>query len=199
MHFLSWKLSITFQISRVVPGKHVFGMCHIRKINPVCTKFDERFFLTQTGSPITLVSAGPCSFHPSRLLVFVVYTYIFQELILFVLNLMKDFFLHKLVCQQHWCQQYLAHFTLPNFSCLQFTLQWPFSSDINIKTLLFYKLTTAWKLSKYGVITGPYFPELTPYLDTFHAMNIISALICLILASVCYVYGSYDFPSIRFQ
>ena len=40
---------------------------------------------------------------------------------------------------------------------------------------------TAWKVSKCGVISGPYFPvfslntekngpEITPYLDTFHAM-----------------------------
>ena len=39
---------------------------------------------------------------------------------------------------------------------------------------------TAWKVSKYGVISGPYLPvfglimeiitpEITPYLDTFHA------------------------------
>ena len=42
-------------------------------------------------------------------------------------------------------------------------------------------LFTAWKVSKYGVISGPYFPvfelntgkygpEITPYLDTFHAV-----------------------------
>ena len=41
---------------------------------------------------------------------------------------------------------------------------------------------TAWKVSKYGVISGPYFPvfglntgkygpEITPYLDTFHAVR----------------------------
>ena len=41
---------------------------------------------------------------------------------------------------------------------------------------------TAWKVSKYGVISGPYFPvfspntgkhgpEITPYLDTFHAVK----------------------------
>ena len=41
---------------------------------------------------------------------------------------------------------------------------------------------TAWKVSKYGVISGPYFPvfrlntgnygpEITPYLDSFHAVN----------------------------
>ena len=43
------------------------------------------------------------------------------------------------------------------------------------------KYSTAWKVSKYGVISGPYFPvfnpstgkyepEITPYLDTFHAV-----------------------------
>ena len=43
--------------------------------------------------------------------------------------------------------------------------------------------TTAWKESKYGVISGPYFPvfspntrkygpEITPYLDTFLAVYI---------------------------
>ena len=42
-------------------------------------------------------------------------------------------------------------------------------------------LSTAWKVSNYGVILGPYFlifvlntgkygPEKTPYLDTFHAV-----------------------------
>ena len=41
------------------------------------------------------------------------------------------------------------------------------------------RLYTAWKVSKYGVISGPYFPvfspntgkygpEITPYFDTFH-------------------------------
>ena len=41
------------------------------------------------------------------------------------------------------------------------------------------EIYTAWKLSKYGVISGSYFlvfssntgkygPEITPYLDTFH-------------------------------
>ena len=37
------------------------------------------------------------------------------------------------------------------------------------------KLATAWKMSKYGVIFGPYFPvfvpEKTPHLDTFHAVG----------------------------
>ena len=41
---------------------------------------------------------------------------------------------------------------------------------------------TAWRVSKYGVISGPYFPvfglntgkygpEITPYLDAFHAIK----------------------------
>ena len=46
---------------------------------------------------------------------------------------------------------------------------------------------TVWKVSKYGVISGPYFPvfspntgkyepEITPYLDTFHAVIIYKAI-----------------------
>ena len=46
------------------------------------------------------------------------------------------------------------------------------------------KAATAWKVSKYGVISGPYLPvfnpntgeygpEITPYLDTFHAVMLI--------------------------
>ena len=37
-------------------------------------------------------------------------------------------------------------------------------------------IITAWKVAKYGVISGPYFPvfgsEITPYLDTFQAVYI---------------------------
>ena len=44
------------------------------------------------------------------------------------------------------------------------------------------KTVTAWKVSKCGVISSPYFPvfglitvkygpEITPYLDTFHAVG----------------------------
>ena len=46
---------------------------------------------------------------------------------------------------------------------------------------------TAWKISKYGVISGPYFPafslkigkyepEITSYLDTFHAVMLFSTV-----------------------
>ena len=51
-------------------------------------------------------------------------------------------------------------------------------------TSIYYKIITAWKVSKYGVISGPYFPvfstntekygpEIAKYLDTFHAVHII--------------------------
>ena len=52
---------------------------------------------------------------------------------------------------------------------------------------------TTLKVSKYGVNSGPYFPgfglntgryrpEITPYLDTFHAVTVVG-LISLVLAS----------------
>ena len=40
-------------------------------------------------------------------------------------------------------------------------------------------LSTAWKVSKYGVISGPITgkcgPEITLYLDTFHAVEALSS------------------------
>ena len=55
--------------------------------------------------------------------------------------------------------------------------------DSIAETLEFVDLDTAWNVSKYGVISGPYFPvfsrktrkygpEIIPYLDTFHAMRL---------------------------
>ena len=49
------------------------------------------------------------------------------------------------------------------------------------KLMLIREISTAWKVSKYGVISSPYFPvfglntgkygpEITPYLDTVHAV-----------------------------
>ena len=42
--------------------------------------------------------------------------------------------------------------------------------------LTFPKIFIMWRVSKYGVISGPntgnYGPEITPYLDTFHAVFI---------------------------
>ena len=57
------------------------------------------------------------------------------------------------------------------------------SKDISLKSLGI----TAWKMSKYGVFSGPYFPvlglntgkygqEKTPYLDNFHAVSSPSKL-----------------------
>ena len=66
-------------------------------------------------------------------------------------------------------------------------------------------IPTAWKVSKYGVISGPYFPvfglnterflwisvfspstgkygrEITPYLDTFHTVPVLSLRFCVLL------------------
>ena len=50
------------------------------------------------------------------------------------------------------------------------------------------RIQTAWKVSKYGVISGPHFPvfglntgkygpEITPYLDTFHAVTILQLVL----------------------
>ena len=61
------------------------------------------------------------------------------------------------------------------------------SSNVNCIyiSMIILELITAWKVSKYGVISGPYFPvfelntgkygpEITPYFDTFHAVNFSS-------------------------
>ena len=64
---------------------------------------------------------------------------------------------------------------------------------LKVATLKFYKFkhnykdkcNTAWKMCKYGAVSGPYFsafspntgkygPEITPYLDTFHAVRLDS-------------------------
>ena len=41
-------------------------------------------------------------------------------------------------------------------------------------SMKYYEINTAWKVSEYGVISGPYFPvfglNITPYLDTFHTV-----------------------------
>ena len=46
----------------------------------------------------------------------------------------------------------------------------------NVYLLEVIILYTVWKVSKYGVFSGPYFPafgpEKTPYLDTFHAVSV---------------------------
>ena len=53
---------------------------------------------------------------------------------------------------------------------------------------LFLAVHIAWKLSKYGLFTRPYFPicglntgkyglESTPYFDTFHTVSILGYLV----------------------
>ena len=73
---------------------------------------------------------------------------------------------------------------------------------------------TAWKVSKYGVISGPYFPvfgqnmeiygvfspntgkhgpEITPYLDTFHAVIGQSRKVALFKNDLTYSFLNKDF------
>ena len=71
-----------------------------------------------------------------------------------------------------------------------------FFDSIFCSTCIPTYVTTAWKLSKYGAFSGPYFPvfgqntgkygqKKTPYFDTFHAVNrkslVNTALIKIIL------------------
>ena len=44
---------------------------------------------------------------------------------------------------------------------------WPFSGDLTSGVK-----GTAWKVSKDGVNSGKCGPEITPYLDTFHAARV---------------------------
>ena len=56
------------------------------------------------------------------------------------------------------------------FSCVFRTLLSIYDEWLNLKNI-----NTAWKVSKYGVSSVPYFPvfwpEKTPYLETFHAVE----------------------------
>ena len=69
--------------------------------------------------------------------------------------------------------------SVDSFSCAWFDLS-P-SSSLLFSNFLFFCLT-AWKVSRYEIFSGPYFPvfrtntgkygpEKTPYLDTFHAVR----------------------------
>ena len=64
---------------------------------------------------------------------------------------------------------------------------------------VFLKTDTAWKVSKYGVFSGPYFPvfspntgkygsERTPYLDHFHAVwTLLERKLCTLSCSKCLI------------
>ena len=69
------------------------------------------------------------------------------------------------------------------------------------KNVKYFYTFTAWKVYKYGVISGPYFhvfspntgkygPEITPYLDTFHAVNFVSKY-QKILSKACNFYLAF--------
>ena len=66
---------------------------------------------------------------------------------------------------------------------------------------------TAWKVSKYGVFSGPYFPvfspntgidgpEITPYLDTFHAVTVLLLIIYQIQFSMFPTLLPFSKPSV---
>ena len=72
---------------------------------------------------------------------------------------------------EHWSLMCLSNFSVwedkyAKYIDSWFTL-WPNDGSNEIRY-------TAWKVSKYGVFSGPYFPafgpEKTPYLETFHAV-----------------------------
>ena len=76
---------------------------------------------------------------------------------------------------------------------------------------------TTWKVSKYGVISGPYFPvfspntwkywaEITPHLDTLHAVSVylivlatISKLILFYVGMLTYLRPMFNFTEAYFQ
>ena len=60
------------------------------------------------------------------------------------------------------------------------------NENVKVRFLQVAMRNTSWKVSKYGVVfwsvfspnTGKYGPEETPYLDHFHAVNLIILFIC---------------------
>ena len=68
------------------------------------------------------------------------------------------------------------HKFLINIKWKCFTELWPYEQ--NLFCIINFHTVTAWKVPKYGVFSGPYFPvigpEKTPYLDTFHAQVLIN-------------------------
>ena len=91
-----------------------------------------------------------------------------------------------------------GHFSItPNILFFSFCSLWAMANDIVVSacTDCVIEHIIAWKMSKYGVISGPYFsvfglnterygvfspntekcgPEITPYLDTFHAVHVLA-------------------------
>ena len=98
----------------------------------------------------------------------------------------------KLLLKKH------RQISLPLFASISLTVFWWFTGKLELISLPKFAqlikrpmLYTAWKVSKYGVISGPYFPvfglntakygpEMTPYLDTFHAVSSFAGLLELL-------------------
>ena len=70
---------------------------------------------------------------------------------------------------------------------MYFCMVFSFCHDFN--KMMITDIHTAWKVSKYGVISGPYFPvfgpEITPYLDTFHTVSVYSLRNSLLDVTTC--------------
>ena len=102
----------------------------------------------------------------------------------------------KLLLKKH------RQISLPLLSSISLTVFWWFTGKLELISLPKFAqlikrpmLYTAWKVSKYGVISGPYFPvfrlntakygpEMTPYLDTFHAVRSCAGLLELLFKLV---------------
>ena len=78
-------------------------------------------------------------------------------------------------------------------SCVGWANSWRLST-VSTQHADLQDTNTAWKVSKYGVISGPYFPvfglntakygpEITPYLENFHA-------VLLLLGILPYLFGN---------
>ena len=74
--------------------------------------------------------------------------------------------------------------SFPSFSSNYYTFSWLDEKYFH------WLITTVWKVSKYGVFSGLYFlafgPEITPYLNTFHAVHFwIIDQIWILKARIC--------------
>ena len=91
-----------------------------------------------------------------------------------------------LTISEHGCIE--SNLELNPYFAWEFYFSWKQLSRLISKSLNIWLVFSeveaagAWKVSKYGVIFGPYFPvfspntgkygpEITPYLDTFHAVS----------------------------
>ena len=124
-----------------------------------------------------------------------------NEIALFFIFIQKP--LIKLILY-HNCRpalRYVAVLTAAIHSCFNSSTG-HLSTKLRTAGLHFFETDTVWKVSKYGVISGPYFPAfglnteryLTPYLDTFHAV----IAICLLAYTKTLIYKQlYQAPALE--